>query len=250
MSEHVKKDIKDISTEEAKGYLHYLKSELKRHPQTINLCRAAFRFFQQNVLGNHIPSYAIPHHKFEYRLPDILPPDRIIPVLGCLSLKYRAVLSLCYGSGMRISEALAVEIGDIESGAMKIHVRNGKGMRVRYTILSTYSLICLRKYWKSFEPPGPKLFPQRDNPAEAMRPQNIQRAFSDTYKKHYPLCNKKITPHTLRHCFGTHLLASGTDLPTIQLLLGHKSIKSTSIYTQLTDYHFSRLVSPIDRGRA
>jgi site-specific recombinase XerD len=250
MSVHIKKDIKDISADEAKEYLYYLKNVLHRHPQTINLCRAAFRFFQQNVLNNHIPAYAIPHHKFVYQLPDILPTERIVPVLDSLSLKHRAVLSLCYGSGMRISEALAVEIGDIESTKMKVHVRNGKGMRSRYTILSDYSLSCLRKYWKTYKPLGQKLFPNRNNPDKTTRPQNVQTAFSDMYKKHFPHCNKKITPHTLRHCFGAHMLDSGADLRAIQALLGHKSIKSTCIYTQLTDYHFSKLTSPIDRGRA
>ena len=250
MSEYINKDIKDISAEEAKKYLYYLKNVLHRHPQTINLCRAAFRFIQQNVFSNHIPAYAIPHHKFVYQLPDILPVERIIPVLEGLSLKHRAILSLCYGSGMRISEALAVEVGDIESASMKIHVRNGKGMRVRYTILSVYSLNCLRKYWITYRPPGQKLFPNRRNPDETTRPQNVRSAFSDIYRKNFPHCNKKITPHTLRHCFGSHMLDSGADLRAIQTLLGHKSIKSTSIYTQLTDYHFSKLTSPIDRGRA
>ena len=250
MSERLKKDVKEITLEEAKEHLHYLKNELHLHPQTINLCRAAFRFFQQNVLGNYIPAYAVPYHKFVYQLPDILPAESIFPVLESLSLKHRAILSLSYGSGLRISEALSVDIGDIESASMKIHVRNGKGARVRYTILSEYSLACLREYWKAFRPPGPKLFPLRHDPCVPMNPQHIRKAFSDAYKSRFPHSNKRITLHTLRHCFGTHMLDNGVDLRTIQILMGHKSIKTTSIYTQLTDYHFSKLTSPIDRGRA
>ena len=132
---------------------------------------------------------------------------------------------------------------------MKVYVRHGKGGKVRYTILSDYSLNCLRKYWKSYRPKGPNLFPKFQNPCDAAPPQHIQKAFSDAFKKSFPHSNKRITPHTLRHCFATHLLDSGVDLRTIQVLLGHKSIQSTSIYTQLTDFHFSKLVSPLDRGK-
>jgi len=250
ISEYFSKDIKAVSVEEAKTYLYRLKGELHQGPQTINLCRAAFLFFQQNILNVYVPPYALPHHKVPNKLPDILPSGDIITILDSLALGYRAVLSLCYGSGLRISEALALGIGDIDSKSMKVYVRDGKGVKSRYTILSAYSLDCLRKYWKSCRPPGPGLFPKRDCPDEPKPPQHIQQVFSDTFKKRFPNSNKKITPHTLRHCFATHLLDSGTDLRTIQVLLGHKSIKTTSIYVQLTDAHFSKLVSPIDRGRA
>jgi len=249
MSEHFKKDLKDVSVGEAKEFLYHLKSVLCHTPQTINMCRAAFVFFRQNVLGEYVSPFAIPRHKFVYQLPDILPSNQITPILDSLSLKYRAILSLCYGSGLRIAEALDVEIGDIDSKNMKIYVRNGKGQKSRYTILSEYSLNSLREYWKAYRPQGPKIFPLQHNPCEPMRAHNIQTAFSRAYKKCFPHCNKRITPHTLRHCFATHLLDCGTDLRTIQVLLGHKSIQSTSIYTQLTDFHFSKLVSPLDTGR-
>ena len=250
VSEYIGKDIRVVTLDEAKSYLHYLKVNLHQHPQTINLCRAAVIFFRQCVLGEYTAPYALPRHKFTYQLPDILTRDSIITILDSLSLKAKAILSLCYGSGMRISEALAVELEDIDSQSMKVFVRNGKGDRVRYTILSSYSLMCLRKYWKAYSPPGPNLFPKREHPDEPKPSQHIQKLFADAYKMHFPNSSKKITPHTLRHCFGTHMLDSGTDLRTIQILLGHKSIKSTSIYLQLTDFHFAKLTSPIDRGRA
>jgi site-specific recombinase XerD len=250
ISEYFGKDLKSVTTEEAKDYLYHLKSDLHQHPQTINLCRAAFLFFHQSVLGIYVPPYAVPHHKFVYQLPDILPSEDIIAVLQGMALKYRAILSLCYGSGLRISEAHAIEIGDIDSKNMKVYVRYGKGSTSRYSILSAYSLDCLRIYWKSFRPPGPKLFPKLDHPCDAKPTQYTQKVFADHYRKLFPYSNKRITPHTLRHCFGSHLLDSGTDLRTIQILLGHKSIKSTSLYTQLSDYHFAKLVSPLDRGRA
>jgi site-specific recombinase XerD len=250
IAEYFNKDLKAVTTEEAKTYLFHLKNDLHRHPQTINTCRAAFCFFRLSVLGDYVPPYAIPYHKYVYQLPDILPADNIITVLGGLPLRYKAILSLCYGSGLRISEALALEIGDIDSKSMKVYVRHGKGDVSRFSILSAYSLNCLRRYWTSCRPPGPRLFPNRNTPTKAKPAQHVQKVFTDTYKKRFPNSNKRITTHTLRHCFGTHMLDSGTDLRTIQILLGHKSIKTTSIYLQLTDFHFSKLTSPIDRERS
>jgi site-specific recombinase XerD len=248
MSEHFNKDISEISAFEIKSYLAYLVIELKRHPQTVNLSRAAFIFFRRCVHGDYTSHYEIPRHKFVQNLPDILSVDEILFILNNhVSLKYRAVLSLCYGSGLRISEALALEIGDIDSLNMKVFVRSGKGKMQRYTILSTYSLDCLRKYFKAYRPSGAYLFSSRNCPDLPKAPQSIQKAFSCAYYEAFPDSNKRITVHTLRHCFATHLLDSGTDLRTIQVLLGHKSISSTAIYTQLTDYHFSKLTSPIDR---
>jgi site-specific recombinase XerD len=248
ISEFFGKDIKEVSIDEVKVYLQRLKNELKQHPQTINVCRAAYVFFFQNVVGIHLPSYVIPKHKFVYKLPDILPKENILLVLDKVSLRYRAILSLCYGSGLRISEAISVEIGDIDSPNMKVYIRNAKGGKSRYSILSAFSLNCLRKYWKACRPPGPMLFPRKYDQSKPLFAQHIHTAFSNAYKRQFPYCNKKITIHTLRHCFATHLLDSGVDLRVIQTLLGHKSIKTTSIYTQLTDYHFSKLVSPIDKG--
>ena len=250
ISRHFDKDIKEVTVDEVKDYLLFLKSSLQRHPQTINLCRAAYRFFSKNVLNDYIAPHVLPAHKFVQKLPDILSSDDVLSVLDCLPLKYKTVLSLCYGSGLRISEALAVDVGDIDSKSMKIFVRYGKGGKSRYSILSEYSLSCLRQYWKIFKPPGSKLFPKRHDPDEAKQAPHIQKAFSDMYKQRFPNSNKRITTHTLRHCFATHLLDSGVDLRTIQVLLGHKHIQSTSIYTQLTDKHFSKLISPIDRGRS
>ena len=250
ISEHFGKDIKEVTINEMKVYLLRLKNELKQHPQTLNVCRAAYIFFIQNVLGIHIPDYAVPKHKFVYQLPDILPKENILLVLGHSSLRYKAILSLCYGSGMRISEAISVEIGDIDSSNMKVYIRNAKGGKSRYSILSAFSLECLREYWKTCRPPGPPLFPRTRDTKKPLFAQYVHKAFSDAYKRQFPFCNKRITIHTLRHCFATHLLDSGVDLRTIQTLLGHKSIKTTSLYTQLTDHHFSKLSSPIDRERA
>ena len=249
LSEFFGKDVADISVEEVKDYLGYIKNTLRLQPPSVNLCRAAFLFYRQNILKEHIPSYIIPQHKHTRRLPDILSQADIFLVLDSLPLRHRAILSLCYGSGLRISEALSLEVDDIDSRSMKVHVRQGKGNKPRFSILSEYSLRCLRECWKAYRPPGPKLFPGQKSPDQPLWAHNVQSSFSEAYKSRFPHSSKRITPHTLRHCFATHLLDGGADLRTIQILLGHKSISTTSLYTQLTDQHFSKLVSPIDRGR-
>jgi len=249
ISEYFHKDIVDVSIDDIKTYLSHLKKILRQNPQTVNLCRAAFLFFRQCICGDNLSRLNVPHLKVVHTFPDLLSVEDILLIFSHISLRYRAILSLCYGSGLRISEALDLDISDIDSKKMKVYVKNGKGGKSRYTILSYYSLNCLRKYWLAFRPPGSKLFPKQNSPNEAKASQNVGKAFNDTYHKLFPNSNKRITIHTLRHCFSTHLLDSGADLRTIQLLLGHKSIKTTSLYLQLTDFHFSQLVSPVDKGR-
>jgi len=249
ISEYIGKDISSVTTNEAKQYLYHLHVDLKRCPQCINVCRAAFLFFSQCVMGRNISPYSLPKQKVIQKLPDILPPERILAVFDVLMLKHRAILSLCYGSGLRISEVLSLHISDIDSKGMKVFVRNGKGGRQRYSILSEYSLKTLREYFRAHRPQGVYLFPKRGNPGRHLSPQFVQTQFATTYKQLFPVDkDKRITIHTLRHCFATHLLDSDTDLRTIQILLGHKSITSTCIYTHLTKRHFSQLVSPLDQN--
>jgi site-specific recombinase XerD len=162
-------------------------------------------------------------------------------------LKCRAILSLCYGSGLRISEALNVRVCDIDSSKMRVFVRSGKGKKDRYSILSQYSLTLLREYWLKYKPQGSLLFPGR-SPEKPIAIQYVQQAFKDAVTaSKLSSYGEKITTHTLRHCFATHLLDAGTSLRSIQLLLGHKSISTTCIYLHLTDQHMSGIISPIDR---
>ena len=244
LSEHLCKDLATISEDEVKAFLLYLKNDLNRGAQTVNLYRAAYLFLAQNILGTDAK---IPIHKVRHKLPNIIPAEKILAVLDAIPLKYRAILSLCYGSGLRISEAMSMLIEDIDSGRMRVFIRNGKGGKARYSILSELSLSLLREYYKAFRPKGAFLFP---NGRDIGRPMNSPHVFAmlrDTYAGLFPDDSKGITTHTLRHCFATHLLDNGVDLRTIQILLGHKSIKSTCIYTHLTDWHLAQIRSPLDR---
>jgi len=249
ISDYIGKGIADVTPEEAKRFLHHMHTELKLGPQAINVCRAAFNFFYRCVMGRDLSPYALPSQKAVQKLPDIIPQERILAAFAALQLKHRAILSLCYGSGLRISEALAVRVCDIDSESMRVFVQNGKGGKQRYSILSEYSLCTLREYYREYRPEGGFLFPMRDDPDRHLSPQFVRDRFTAVYEGLFPADKgKRITIHTLRHCFATHLLDSGADLRTIQILLGHKSIASTCVYTHLTERHFSQLVSPLDRN--
>ena len=248
-SEYFSKDISDVSTAEMKLYLQHLKNGLGRNAQTLNSIRSAYLFLHQNVLGKDIKDFEVPRHKVVLKLPDILPTEKIVHILNLIPLKFRAILSLCYGSGLRISEALSIRVSDIDSKNMRVFVLNGKRGKSRYSVLSEYSLLTLREYYKRYKPAGPNMFPISYDPGKPMNPQAVQQRFSEKYKELFPKDGKRITIHTLRHCFATHLLDAGADLRAIQILLGHASIQSTCIYTQLTTAHFKKLVSPLDQKR-
>jgi site-specific recombinase XerD len=246
ISDYYGKDIAEVSQDEVKSFLLHLKKDLSRNAQTINLYRAAYLFFSQNVLNVEAK---LPRHKVRYILPNIIPAENIRSVLESLPLKHRAIFSLCYGSGLRISEAMGILTEDIDAHRMRVFVRNGKGQKERYSILSEYSLSLLREYYKAFRPKGAFLFPRRGDCSRHMNAPHVFAMLRDAYSNLFPNDSRGITTHTLRHCFATHLLDSGVDLRTIQILLGHKSIKSTCIYTHLTDWHFAQIQSPLDRKR-
>lgn len=246
LSAFFQKDICLISTEECKQYLLHMQKVLGLGPDTTNTCRSAFLFFQHAIMGNPMMPGTLPKRKKPKSLPEILPQEKIFTLLDAFPLRQRTILSLCYGSGLRLQEALSLRIQDIDSASGKLFVHAGKGGKDRYTILSQFSLDLLRKYYRAFHPKGPLLFPGQGT-GRPLAPQHIQAAFKAAVAELFPHNAKKITIHTLRHCFATHLLDSGCDPRSIQLLLGHQNIRSTCIYLQLTERHFAKIISPIDR---
>jgi site-specific recombinase XerD len=241
-------DVSLVTPEQCKDYLYHLVVIKKRSADTINMCRSAYLFFRNAILNDPVNPLFIPHFKPSHALPTILSTDEIEKLLDMVHpLKCRAILSLCYGSGLRISEAVNVRIHDIDSTKMRIFVKSGKGNKDRFTILSKHSLNLLRQCWRKYRPQGSIMFPGH-NPEKPIPVQNVQQAFKEAVvSAKLSSYGKKITTHTLRHCFATHLLDAGTSLRSIQLLLGHKTISSTSIYLHLTEQHMSDIISPIDR---
>ena len=158
------------------------------------------------------------------------------------SPKYRALLISCYAAGLRIGEACRLRLDDIDSERMVIHVRQGKGGKERYTLLSPRLLEVLRCYWRIYRPTD-YLFPGGTR-AGHVSPDTVRQVFRKA--RDQAGLGRWCTPHTLRHVFATHLLDRGTDLVVIQALLGHASIKTTSIYTHVTIDHLQKVDSPFE----
>lgn len=205
---------------------------------------AALKFLYTHTLRRPEVFAAIPYPKVPSKLPDILSAREITALLAAVeSLQYRAIIMTTYACGLRISEVCKLQVGDIDSQRMLIHIRDGKRGRDRYVMLSPTLLACLRQYYRLVQPPKPFLFPG----PEAGSPISPE-AVRDALKKAATDCGiaKRVTPHSLRHAFATHLLEAGVDSRKIQVLLGHKSIRTTERYTQVSAQHIGTIKSPLD----
>lgn len=155
----------------------------------------------------------------------------------------KVVIMTAYGTGLRISEALSLETRDIDGARGLVHVRHGKGDRERWVVLPKRLLEELRGYWRTARPPGPLLFPGKSG-TKPLCPDTVRRAVHravDTAG-----LGRRVTVHAFRHSFATHLLEAGEDLRTIQVLLGHRSIRNTARYLQVSTLHLARVKSPLD----
>jgi site-specific recombinase XerD len=160
--------------------------------------------------------------------------------------RHKALLMTLYGAGLRISEALELKPADIDSRRMLIHVRGGKGNKDRMVKLSTQLLTALRQSWQSrpTNDPGIWLFPQVKHPDRALESGTAERMVSRAARR--AGITKRVSPHTLRHSYATHLLDAGVDLRTIQLLLGHTNLKTTSLYMHVSQTRLRATASPLD----
>ena len=234
----------EMGEREVRDFLVHLRDEKHLHPSTIKGYVAALKFLYANTLQR--PEVVRPwlQPRVPKKLPVVLSREEVEALLnGVESIKYRAVLMTTYGSGLRIGETCRLQVDDVDSGRMLLRIRDGKGGRDRYSMLSPRLLGVLRAYWKAERPAGSYLFPgqKADAPLSAESVRAVQRKVAKQcgIKKH-------ATPHVLRHSFATHLLEAGTDIRTIQVLLGHRSIRTTQIYTHVSPEHVGRVKSPLD----
>lgn len=226
-------------------FLLHLVNERKAKPATHRMYLAAIKFLFIITLRRPHEVARIPWPKVPVPLPDILSPAEIEQLLTAVgSIKHRAILMTAYGAGLRISEICSLRPIDIDSQRMLIHVRLGKGGKDRFVMLSQRLLEVLRQYWRLVRPSGPYLFPG-GKPEHHLTASAVQRALHKVVAQ--TGLAKRVTPHSLRHCFATHLLEVGTDVRTIQRLLGHGSIRSTARYTHVSERHIGQTRSPLDR---
>lgn len=232
-----------ISKEKVQAYLLQLWDTQKLSWSSCNIVVSALRFFYVQVLGIHEMRLWIPPRKVESKLPEILSKEEVGRILNALeNPKHRTLLMTTYAGGLRISEVVNLQVKDIDSQRMTIRVKQGKGRKDRYTILSRKLLIQLRDYWKIYRQPV-YLFPGMD----FNQPLSRQSAFLIYHKaKRKAGITKEGGFHSLRHAFATHMLEAGVDLRTIQLMMGHSSIRSTMRYLHVTSKHMGTISSPLD----
>lgn len=217
--------------EEVRSYFKYLKSETSLAADTIRVSFFAVKFFFTMTLGREWKIFDLIRLPQKKNLPVVLSYEEVKKVLSYVyHPTYRMCLTLIYACGLRLNECRNLRLEDIDSALMVVRVVNGKGNKMRQVPLSEHILKRLRQYWR-IERPRPWLF-QSIKTGKAISAHSIQMAFRDACQR--AGIKKKATVHTLRHCYATHLLESQVDTRIIQAVLGHKSPKSTNIYTHLT----------------
>jgi site-specific recombinase XerD len=234
-----------LTTEQLQAYLLHLITEKKLAYSSVNQASCAFRFLYGSVLRQADVRFDIPMAKVPKRLPQILSREEVKRVIGAArTVRARTLLSITYAAGLRVSELCALQVADIESAPdrMSLKVRQGKGAQDRYTLLSPRLLSVLRLYWQACRPRH-WLFPNRSGTA-AIDVVTAQRTYAAA--RDAAGIAREGGIHVLRHCFATHLLESGVDLPTIQRLMGHEHISTTMRYLHLARSHLTDTTSPLE----
>jgi len=233
-----------LGAEQIREYLIHLvetrRASWSAFNQTVNALRFLYRVtLDRGELVSHIP-----FPRGEKKLPTVLSSEEVGRLLQALSNpKHRAALMTAYAAGLRVSEVVALKVGDIDAERMLIHVRHGKGAKDRTVMLSTQLLAVLREYARLYHP-RTWLFPG-GIPGQPLCARSVQKMC--VRARQAAGITKRVTVHTLRHSFATHLLESGTDLRIIQTLLGHGSLSTTAIYTHVSAHRLHATPSPFDR---
>lgn len=242
-----------ITEQELEQYFLRRKNVDHWSANTMRICYCGIRFFFVNVLKHNFDLFHILRAKNEARLPAVLGREEVRALLGCVRTRHNhAYLSTVYGCGLRLTEALYLEVSDIDSARMMIHVHRGKGARDRFVPLPHSSLAILRAHWRTHRNPR-LLFPAcgRDGRAASaattpMAISSVQGAFRRA-KLQAGIRKRAVSIHTLRHCYATHLLEEGVNLRVIQQHMGHASLETTMIYLHLTRKGHEDAYALIDR---
>lgn len=233
----------NISEEMIIDFLRYLVNERKISASYQNQSINAIKFYYERVLGGTRKVYMIDRPRDEKYLPEVLSEEEITAILNATeNLKHKVILMTIYSAGLRISEAVNLKIKDIDSQRMQIRIVQSKGKKDRYTLLGNKTLEALRSYFLQYKP---KEWIFEGNKGEQYSTSSIKAILKAALNK--TNIKKRVTVHTLRHSFATHLLEAGTDLRYIQSLLGHESSKTTEVYTHITTKGFDQIKNPLDK---
>jgi integrase/recombinase XerD len=232
-----------LGPEQIRAYQLHLLHERKLAPSTLQVRTAALRFFYTQTLKQNWFVENVVRPKVPRKLPTVLSLEEVTALLDATpNLKHRALLATLYATGLRCAEALQLKSTDIDSERMVILVREGKGQRPRQVMLCPKLLKLLRAYWR-WRKPTNWLFPGQD-PNAPMHPSGVRQICQGLAQKLG--INKRVSPHTWRHSFATHLLDAGADLRTIQVLLGHASLKTTARYLHVSVRRVQATQSPLE----
>jgi site-specific recombinase XerD len=241
---HFKKSPQELTVEHARQFLVHLVQHMRVSWSHYNQTRCALQFFYRITLGRDERFDGLPCARAPRRLPTVLSAEELQKIFSVArNLKERAMLMTLYGAGLRASELVSLRTSDIDGTRMLIHVRQGKGQKDRVVKLARHLLAVLREYWKAFRP-HPWMFPRPTQPDRPLTRVDVFRLVAGSAKR--AGLSKRISPHTLRHSYATHLLDAGGDLRTIQVLMGHKNIRTTSIYVHVSQGKIDAAPSPLD----
>jgi site-specific recombinase XerD len=235
--------------EDLRRFQHHMRSE-GASATTMNSAVSALRFFFGVTLRRGDAEFGMTTVRLPQRLPVILSPAEVARLLDhAPGLKARAALSLAYGAGLRASEVVSLKVTDIDSGRQVIRIEQGKGRKDRYAMLSDDLLALLREWWRAGREkgvmlPGGWLFPGQ-NPVNHLTARQLSRIFHGA--KDAAEIDKRVSLHTLRHCFATHLLEQKVDIRLIQVLLGHSKLTTTAHYAQVDSTALKAVKSPLEQ---
>jgi len=243
-AKHFMRSPAEMGEEEVRAFLLHLVQEQKADPYLQKAYITALKFFYRTTLSCPDVVANIPNPKLPKRLPVVLSMEEVLAIFEAIGyIKHKAMIATTYGAGLRISEVCSLRKADVDRQRMRILI-HGKGKKDRFALLSPMILELLREYYRKVRPKGDWLFPGR-NPQKHLTRGSIHQALKKAVKK--AGIKKKVSMHTLRHSFATHLLEHGTDIRFVQVLLGHASIRSTMRYTHVSNAALAQIESPWDR---
>ncbi|MDH4208630.1 MAG: site-specific integrase [Anaerolineae bacterium] len=247
-AKHFRKPPDQLGPEELRRYQAYLLQERKLPPRSAQTRLAALRFFYLKTLKRQDLQEHLPYPKVPRRLPIVLSAEEVTKLIdSAANLLQRTVLMTLYSTGVRRAELVRIQVGDVDSRRMVVHIRQGKGGHDRDLPLSEKLLEALRQYWRWMKPKT-WLFPGLAKGGRIDQPMSDKQVWWSVQQAAKRAgIPKRITPHTLRHSFATHLLEAGADLPTIQVLLGHSKLEHTVLYLHLSRRHLQAVANPLDQ---